>query len=204
VLYRWTRDLHLYIGLFVSPFLLLFAISVFVLNHAKVTPGQWLERRTVQDLQVPAGVDRVQGRDAIAAGRAILKPLGIDGEIDSARFVRQTGHFVVAVSKPGREVRVDVDVNQRTATVSKRPMSFWERLAYLHKMPGPHNVDIRGNWAPTTAWRAAADATIYITLFISISGIYLWWALRAERRIGLAVLSLGVVTLLGCLNALLH
>jgi hypothetical protein len=31
--YGWIRDLHLYAGLFVSPFVLLFAASVFFLNH---------------------------------------------------------------------------------------------------------------------------------------------------------------------------
>src|ERR1700730_1354859 len=34
--YQWTRDFHLYFGLFVSPFVIAFAISVFFLNHAKV------------------------------------------------------------------------------------------------------------------------------------------------------------------------
>jgi hypothetical protein len=31
--YLVTRDLHLYAGLFISPFLVLFAVSVFVLVH---------------------------------------------------------------------------------------------------------------------------------------------------------------------------
>ena len=63
-------------------------------------------------------------------------------------------------------------------------MNLWESLSYLHKMPGPHNVAIRGNWIGTQAWRVFADATIYLLLFISLSGIYLWWAIKAERRIG--------------------
>ena len=39
MLYRWIRDLHLYLGLFVSPFVLLFAVSVFYLNHGKLFPA---------------------------------------------------------------------------------------------------------------------------------------------------------------------
>jgi hypothetical protein len=31
--YRVTRDLHLYFGLFISPFILVFAVSVFFLVH---------------------------------------------------------------------------------------------------------------------------------------------------------------------------
>jgi hypothetical protein len=61
-------------------------------------------------------------------------------------------------------------------------------------MPGPHNVAIRGNWVTTQVWRVFADATIYLTLFITMSGIYLWWVLKAERRIGFMLLSAGLVT----------
>jgi hypothetical protein len=37
--YRTTRDLHLYLGLFVSPILLVYAISVVLLNHAYLPWG---------------------------------------------------------------------------------------------------------------------------------------------------------------------
>jgi uncharacterized iron-regulated membrane protein len=37
-LYRWTRDLHLCLGLFVSPFVIAFAVSVFFLITPRSTP----------------------------------------------------------------------------------------------------------------------------------------------------------------------
>ena len=83
-------------------------------------------------------------------------------------------------------------------------MNLWESLSYLHKMPGPHNVAIRGNWIGTQAWRVLADATIYLLLFISLSGVYLWWAIKAERRIGLTLLTAGAATFLGLVFAILH
>jgi len=55
-------------------------------------------------------------------------------------------------------------------------------------MPGQHNAAIRGNVWFMRFWRWLADITVYLVLFISISGIYLWLVLRAERRIGLALL----------------
>ena len=41
------------------------------------------------------------------------------------------------------------------------------------------------------AWRWLADTTAYLTLFITITSVYLWFVLRAERRIGYILL--GVV-----------
>jgi hypothetical protein len=197
VFYRWTRDLHLYFGLFISPFLLLFAASVFFLNHAKVAPDQWASVQTVRDVAIGDGIQQAQGKDAIAYAQAILAQVHLDGELGFTRLVRSTRHFVFPVSKPGLEASVDVDLDARTATVSRRRTSVWEALAYLHKMPGPHNAAIRGNWFPTRAWRVFADATIYLTLFITVSGLYLWWVLKAERRIGLSLLTAGIITLVG-------
>jgi hypothetical protein len=202
--YRWTRDLHLYSGLFISPFLLLFAASVFFLNHAKVAPDKWSSVETFQNVQIPDAIDRSQGKEAIARAQAILQQVGVTGEIGFTRFVRQTRHFVFPVSKPGLEANVDVDLDGRTATVSQRPTSVWEAFAYLHKMPGPHNVAIRGNWAGTRAWRWLADATIYLILFVSMSGIYLWWTLRAERRIGMVLLSAGIMTFFGLIYVVIR
>ena len=204
MLYRWTRDLHLYAGLFVSPFLLLFAVSVFFLNHAKVQPDTWSEVTTVSSLRIPENLEQAQGRAAVEAAQALVAQVGLDGEIGFTRFNRQTRHFVFPVSKPGREATVNVDIQAGTATVSVRTTSFWESLAYLHKMPGPHNVAIRGNWLPTVVWRGFADATIYLTLFLTISGLYLWWAIRAERRTGLVILSMGLLTFLGLAHVLFH
>jgi hypothetical protein len=69
-------------------------------------------------------------------------------------------------------------------------------------MPGPHNVALRGNWPYIRLWRWFADATAYATLFITISGIYLWVALKAERRIGLGLLAAGIVSFFGLVAAL--
>jgi hypothetical protein len=182
----------------------LFAASVFFLNHAKVVPDEWLSVETFQNVQIPDAIDRTQGTEAITRAQAILQQVGVTGEIGFTRFVRQTRHFVFPVSKPGVEASVDVDIDARTATVSRRPTSVWEAFGYLHKMPGPHNAAIRGNWAGTRAWRWVADATIYLTLFITISGIYLWWALKAERRIGIALLSAGIMTFAGLIYVVIR
>ena len=108
------------------------------------------------------------------------------------------------VSIAGRESAIDVDLDARSATVIRRRMNLWESLAYLHKMPGPHNVAIRGNWVGIELWRWLADATIYLLLFISITGVYLWWAINAERRIGLTLLTAGVVTLVAAVYVIVR
>ncbi|MEO5741715.1 MAG: hypothetical protein ABIS29_14090 [Vicinamibacterales bacterium] len=204
MLYRWLRNLHLYFGLFISPFILLFAASVFYLNHGKLAAGSELPVDIYRDLQIFDGFDRVKGREAVDRALPILPQVGVAGEIGFLRYVATSRHLIFPVSKGGSEATVDVDLDARTATVKRRSMSLWESLSYLHKMPGPHNVAVRGNWIGTQVWRIFADATIYLLLFITMSGIYLWWAIKAERRIGLTLVAAGAATFLGLIFAILH
>jgi len=92
---------------------------------------------------------------------------------------------------------VTLDYDQGTATVSSRTQAFSDALVYLHKTPGPHNANVRGNSSFMRLWRALADATVYLFLFITISGIYLWVSLRAERRIGVALVLAGACSFFG-------
>ena len=204
MLYRWIRDLHLYCGLFISPFVLVFAISVLFLNHAKIDPNGWTDVRPPQTIRVPSGVDSAQGPAAILLAKDVLSQVGLTGEIGFTRYVRKTQHFIFPVSKPGLEANVDLDINTGTAVVSRRRTGLLEAFGYLHKMPGPHNVNIRGNWIWTQVWRPFTDATIYLTLFISVSGLYMWYVLKAERRIGSALLTAGAVSFFGMIYAVLR
>ena len=199
-LYLVTRDLHLYVGLFLSPFILVFSLSVFYLVHGyaqRPAPAASDASRTVANLSVPADIARLQGRARIDALRPLLEQLGVRGEIDFVRHVAREHRLIVPVRLPDRDTVVNLDYDRQTATVTSRGHSLGDALVYLHKTPGPHNVDVRGNSRLMRAWRVFADATVYLFLFITLSGIYLWVALRAERRVGLLLILAGGSTFWG-------
>ena len=99
---------------------------------------------------------------------------------------------------------MEIDLAARTAAISQRDTGLGDALVALHKSPGPHLVDIRMNWLPMSVWQWLADVTVYLLLFISISGVYLWAVLRAERRIGLALIGAGAVSFFGIIYAVIH
>lgn len=201
--YTVTRDLHLYFGLFISPVVLVFAISAAFLVHAWL-PGTTEQpaSRTVGDLPVPAGIELLSSREQVNALRGVLDRLRVHGEVNFIHRISKEHRLVIPVIVPGREVTVDLNVETRSAAVTSRGESTWSAMIYLHKMPGQHNANIRGNWVYLRIWRWLADATVYLVLFISISGIYLWAVLRAERRIGLALLAAGAFWFFGLVYAI--
>lgn len=202
--YLVTRDLHMYFGLFLSPFILVFSVSVFYLIHGlarRPAPNASDSSRTVANVSVPPEVARMQGRARVDALRPVLDQLAIGGEIDFVRHIAAEHRLVIPVKLPGRDTVVSLDYDQRTATITSGRHSLGDALVYLHKMPGPHNADVRGNSRLIRGWRILADATAYSLLFITLSGIYLWVALRAERRIGLALMLAGAATFGGLVYA---
>ena len=203
--YLVTRDLHLYLGLFLSPFILVFSVSVVYLVHGaayRPAPSASDNPRTVTNLRVPPDIAGAQGRARVDALRPVLGQLDVSGEIDFVRHIPAERRLVIPVRLPDRDTVISLDYDLGIATVTSRRHSIGDALVYLHKMPGPHNVDVRGNSGLIRAWRLVADATAYVFLFITASGIYLWVALRAERRTGLALLVAGAVTFGGLVYAI--
>ena len=205
-LYSITRDLHLYLGLFFAPFVVAFSISVFFLVHSWV-PGQKNKPgppRVVADVAFPANVESLDGRARVDALRTALPAMGVAGEIGFVRHIPKQRRLVFPVSVPGRETSIDLNLATHTARITQRDSGIWDGLVALHKSPGPHLVNIRMNWFPMLVWRWFADATVYLVFFISISGVYLWAVLRAERGAGLALLAAGVLSFIGIVYAVIH
>src|SRR5207302_11111300 len=106
--YRIIRDLHLYLGLFISPFVLVFAISVFFLLHS------WLPRiasetsttRVVSALPLPQDLTTLSGRPLINVLRPALEKADVPGEVGFVRHMVKEQKLIIT----GREVTVTINV----------------------------------------------------------------------------------------------
>jgi hypothetical protein len=202
--YRLIRDLHLCLGLFVSPFVLVFAISVFFLVHS------WLPRitsetsttRIVSALPLPGDLQKLSGRPLIDALKPTLEKADVRGEVGFVRHMVKEEKLIIPVTIPGREITLNISLASGDATIVTRETGLADALVVLHKSPGQHGPGIRMNWFFMKAWRWMADATVYLILFISVSGIYLWYVLRAERKVGLILLFAGALSFFGMAYAL--
>jgi hypothetical protein len=201
--YSLTRDLHLYLGLFISPFILVFSVSVLFLVHSWFPgSGAAVTNTTTSNIRLPEDLETLKGGDQLSAARQILKQLGVEGEIWNIRQIPRERRFVITVNVPGVTTDVDLQVATNSATIARRAPGIWDAMVYLHKTPGPHLVAIRGNSGFMVVWRWLADATVYLLLLVTITGVYLWAVLRSERRTGIVLLIAGAVTLVGMIYAL--
>jgi hypothetical protein len=198
--YRTTRDLHLYLGLFISPVLLVYAVSVVLLNHAYLPWGGG------DDGEATTSTVRVEVPDednSLELAKRIREQLGASAEIGYVNLDQEERRLSFPLEKPGEVSMVRVDLATGVAEIETRRTGVWDAMIYLHRMPGPHNVAIRGNWLYTRLWGWLADATVYLTLFLTATGVYLWALMRAERRAGLLFLGSGALSFFLLVFALL-
>lgn len=199
-LYLWARDLHLYVGLFISPFVLVFAISTIYLNHAWRAPSGPEPGAPKSPTPVPIQIP--DGMGSLEQAKGILRQLNVTGEVEFIRHLAKEERLRIPVMKPGELTEIDVDLRAKTATIMRRDQGLSGAMIYLHRMPGPHLAKLRGNWAPMRLWRMLTDASVYGVLFLTLSGLYLWLVMKAERKIGLVLLAAGVSSLVFLLLAL--
>jgi hypothetical protein len=193
--YPAIRALHLYFGLFISPFVLIFSISVIIFNHPsfinRINPVETLPDIKTKLDKIPYDTTDLQ------TAKAIIKKLNINGEID---FIsKKDSSISFPVNKPGLKTYIKVNTTNDSVLVTRKYEGPMRATAYLHAMPGPHNVSIRGNSVFLKIWRIVTDVFVYILLFLTISGVFLWYILKAERALGIYALALGVLFFVGIL-----
>ncbi|GAC1515690.1 MAG: hypothetical protein NVS1B4_07230 [Gemmatimonadaceae bacterium] len=191
------RDLHLYAGLALSPVVIVYAVSAILLNHAYLP---WGGRRGVGETQRTAVTVREDANSLVMASH-VRRQIGVEGEITYVSRDRAARLLTFPVEAPGRVTSVRVDLATGMATIERRETGVWDALIYLHKMPGPHNASIRGNWVMIRLWGWLADATVYLVLFLTASGVYLWTLLKADRTAGLLFLGGGILSFAALVSA---
>ena len=172
--YRLIRDLHLYIGLFISPFVLLFAISVFFLVHS------WLPRlasvttttRVVSDLPLPGDLPTLSGRPLIDSLKPAPEKADVRGEVGFVRHLVKEQKLIIPVTIPGRETTVSINIANREATIVTSETGLAVALVTLNR---PEALN-----ALSRALRAALhDALVDLAADPAVSVIVLTGAGRA-------------------------
>jgi hypothetical protein len=198
-IYHLVRNLHRYFGLFISPFILVYSLSALAFNHEgwlnKITPLKKLSDVRIKLDKIP------YDSSDLATAKNTIRKIGIEGEID---FISREEDFIsFPVNKPGYTTHVRINTRNDSVYITREKLGFIRALSFLHKMPGPHNEKIRGNSLLIKSWRVLTNVTVYLLLFLSITGVFLWYFLKIERNMGLFALVLSIFSCTGLLLLLL-
>jgi hypothetical protein len=173
------RRTHMYLALFLFPWLLMYALSTAAMNHrtmfASAAPGgapQFeRERQLVYDGVV------AEGADLRLVSRQILASLGLDGAHNVTR--RKDGAIVINRTDLLTPRRLTYTPADRTLVVEKLPHRTNVMLERFHRRRG-----YATGYALDTGWAVTVDLVILAMVFWVLSGLWMWWEMKVTRPLG--------------------
>jgi hypothetical protein len=184
------RRVHMYLALFLTPWVLMYGLSTMAFNHHHAlrewyggAPPFVLEKEVDYERAFPDSL----GAQQIA--QQILRDLDLDGRFrvrgNAAR------RLTILRQDPVSPTRVVFLPQERRVTVEVQETRTPNLLARLHVRRG-----YQSEYAVDDTWAVSVDLVIGAMLFWVLSGLWLWWELKVTRRWG-AVAILGGLGLFG-------
>src|SRR5262245_68015 len=181
----WSRVLrrtHMYLALFLFPWMLMYALSTLVMNHrtwfAAPPPAFEREREIVYD-----GVFPDNASPQVIA-RQILASVDLDGSHGVTR--RNDGTLVINRNDLVTPRRLTYRPEDRMLVIERLPLRSNVLLERFHRRRG-----YATGYAMDTAWAVSVDLVILAMLFWAASGLWMWWEMKVTRRIGLVAIFSG-------------
>ena len=184
----------MYLALFLTPWILMYAISSLVFNHFG-TIRQWYGGNLNQFEKI----DEIEYRDAFrteTTAAEAAKQILLDLNMDGPHFVRgNLNEDHIEINRPSTyaATRVHYYPKPGRVVVEKQGANMPSRLT---RMPIRHGFV--QEYTSAKLWGLGVEITVLAMLFWIASGVWLWWTIKPARLWG-AVCTLGGLGLFGVL-----
>ena len=181
------RRIHMYLALFLTPWVLMYGLSTMVMNHHQSlralyggAPAFSMERELTYE----------RSFDEDAAAGQIAREILIDLDLDGRFRVRGdvSRRLTIIRRDPVSPRRIIYLPKEQRLTVEVQQFRTSNMLAQLHIRRG-----FQSGYSLDDAWAVCVDLVIGAMLFWVLSGIWLWWEMRTTRGFG----ALAIITGLG-------
>jgi len=184
---RIVRRVHMYLGLFLVPWMFMYAASTLVMNHREFvrsfysteTPAMVRERELDLSRTFPADATREQ------IAKVILGDIGLEG----AHRVSGGNGKPLVIDRQHAFVprRIMWDPSTQKIVIEKQEFRSATFLERMHRRRGYQHP-----YALEDTWAFSVDLAAVIMVFWSLSGLWLWWELRPTRLWGAVCGGLGM------------
>lgn len=176
------RRIHLYLALFLAPWILMYTASTFAMNHREEggTPPKFvLERELTYSGEMPDGATPRQ------IALQVLGALEMDGAHTIARGATAE-KVVIQRQLPVNPRRITFTASDKKITVERMEFRTGAFLERMHRRRGyQHDYWLEDLWA------GSVDLTIAALVALALSGLWMWWEMKATRRWGALALGAG-------------
>lgn len=176
----FVRRLHLYCGLFLLPWVVLFGVSSYPFSHPVQQPLIWKVR-----FDRPCTLDVAPGADLRTVGARIHAEAGFSGGF----YVNQPNPNRINVTHPDffGTTRITYFVDERRLLAEDREFHWRSFLASMH---GHAGYELHSFW--NTFWAVMIDILSVALILWMVSGLIMWWKLPGSRGWGWVAIGAGV------------
>lgn len=180
------RRIHMYFALFLTPWILMYALAVIGVNHrdffmTSVPPGSQFE---LEMERVYTAAFSSDAEPELIAGQ-ILADLDLEGT-NVVRHNKEQGSYTIIRSNPITPRRITYTPAEEKLVVEKRLLGTVGILADLH-----HRAGYRSEQVMSDVWAFFVDLNIIGMIIWVLSGIWIWWKIWMTRRWGLISILIG-------------
>jgi len=193
---RLIRRIHMYAGLFLAPWMAMYALSTLVMTHRESVQSLYSSKNppmiTERDLSYTRSFPTDTSRDQVA--NQILQDIGLDGA-HSVSGGKNAQPLVITRQHALATRRITFDSATQNLKIERqefRTNTFLERMHRRRGYKEPYAID--------DTWGFTVDAAVVAMVFWSVSGIWMWWEIKTTRLwgslslfAGLAVFALFVI-----------
>jgi hypothetical protein len=188
VFLKILRQTHLYLALFLIPWILVYALSTLSMNHYQFlkevfgrTPPQYTQ---VKEMQYPGVFSEDASPEMVA--RQILYDLDLDG----SHYIRgnlNDHHMTITRMDPIALKRITFFPVEKKITMEQADFQMSNFLHFLHGRRGYQH-----DYLIDDAWAFSVDLFLIAMIFWIFSGVWLWWRMKKTRRLGTIFLLSGI------------
>ncbi len=180
-----NRRTHMYLGLFLVPWMLIYALSGLALNHGpllkKLLPADKLKIRYEKESEQTYEGTFVPEADKNMIAEQILADLDMHGSYN-VRGPAVRGRYMIFRGNPLKPMRITYYPTEKQLIIEREivpaPM-FLNRLHFKH--------GYGSRYLANDAWAFVVDVTIAAIIFWVLSGLWMWWELKTTRKWGAAL-----------------
>jgi len=176
-----VRQTHMYLGLLLTPWVLLYALSTLAMTHRNAfhpdfysTP--W-EKVSEQVFAAQFSADATPD----FMGQEILQTLHLEGNF-RATLSKDKKTLSVVRDDPVTQQRITYTPADGHLVIEKQNFAVQPFLERMHRRRG-----FGASFVADNAWAVSVDIVVVAMIFWVLSGLWMWWELKITRAPGLAV-----------------
>jgi len=187
------RRTHMYLGLFLAPWMLMYGLSTMAMNHREWFShyyggqGAVWEKESERRIAADVATDVAAQPDANAAAARILAELSIEGRFN-VRGKLSDESMVINRNDPVTPRRITFTPATGIAVVEKQVFRTNQFLERMHRRRG-----YGSGFGIEDTWAFSVDLVIVAMIFWAASGVWMWWELKVTRALGALLAGVGIL-----------